>query len=74
MSDERERKPEEIAGQGVGPVRPDEPVGLVCAGCGCRHFYTIETRPAARMIVRRRECRHCGKRITTRERIVENRP
>jgi hypothetical protein len=49
---------------------PSEPVrGIECRGCGCRHFYTIETRkqPGGR-IMRRKECRHCGRRITTYER------
>ena len=45
-----------------------EPVGIVCRTCGCRHFYVLSTRaaPSGRMI-RRRECRHCGRRITTYE-------
>ena len=51
--------------------KPAEPVGLVCAGCGCGHFNVIYTRPVyGGRIERRRECRHCGKRITTREKIV----
>lgn len=40
--------------------------GLTCARCGCRHFRVIYTRPAwGGRILRRRECRHCGKRVTT---------
>ena len=40
--------------------------GLTCRGCGCRHFYVIYTRrTAGRKVVRRRECRNCGRRITT---------
>ena len=40
--------------------------GLVCRNCGCRHFRVIYTRPAwGGRILRRRECRHCGRRITT---------
>lgn len=40
--------------------------GLECPACGCRHFRVVYTRPASGgRIVRRRECRHCGKRITT---------
>ena len=40
--------------------------GLECRWCGCKHFYVIYTRKAAgRRLVRRRECRHCGKRMTT---------
>ena len=43
-----------------------QPVGLICRACGCRHFFVIyvRARPGGR-IMRRRECRHCGKRITT---------
>ena len=43
--------------------------GLVCRRCGCRHFRTVYTRRrAGGTILRRRECRHCGLRITTIER------
>ena len=48
--------------------QPDkrEPRGLVCPDCGCRHFNVVYTRPRPKgMIVRRRECRYCGRRITT---------
>ena len=53
-------------------TKPDrEPRGLECPRCGCGHFYVIYTRQAGRgRIVRRRECRHCGRRVTTREAIV----
>jgi len=40
--------------------------GLVCRHCGCRHFRVIYTRRAlGGRLVRRRECRYCGKRMTT---------
>lgn len=40
--------------------------GLVCRYCGCRHFRVVYTRPAwGGRIMRRRECRHCGRRTTT---------
>ena len=40
--------------------------GLVCRHCGCKHFRVIYTRPAwGGRLVRRRECRHCGRRMTT---------
>lgn len=43
--------------------------GLECRRCGCKHFRVIYTRPTwGGRIQRRRECRHCGKRITTWER------
>ena len=45
--------------------------GLMCRHCGCRHFRVIYTRAAADgKLIRRRECRHCGKRITTWERAT----
>ena len=48
--------------------KPTEELGLECRKCGCRHFLVIYTRRAfGGRIVRRRECRHCGKRMTTLE-------
>lgn len=45
--------------------------GLRCRHCGCGHFRVIYTRRAwGGKLVRRRECRHCGKRVTTSERII----
>jgi len=45
--------------------------GLVCPRCGCRHFKVVYTRPTRHgRIQRRRECRHCGWRCTTCERVV----
>ncbi|TWT40501.1 transcriptional regulator NrdR [Phycisphaerae bacterium RAS1] len=42
--------------------------GLECRECGCKEFFTLETRPIWNgRIRRRRECRHCGKRVTTLE-------
>ena len=40
--------------------------GLECRYCGCRHFYVVYTRRASGgKLIRRRECRNCGKRMTT---------
>jgi transcriptional regulator NrdR family protein len=40
--------------------------GLECRYCGCKHFRVVYTRPTwGNRIARRRECRHCGKRMTT---------
>lgn len=47
-----------------------ETVGLECPSCGCHHFETVETRPRPGMILRRRACRHCGRRVTTREKAL----
>ncbi len=45
--------------------------GLHCRTCHCRHLFVVYTRarPGGR-IVRRRECRHCGTRLTTVERAA----
>ena len=49
--------------------------GLVCPACGCRHFYVVYTRRrTSGAIIRRRECRYCGKRLTTVERPMEAEP
>ena len=45
--------------------------GLRCRYCGCGHFQVIYTRRAfGGKLVRRRECRHCGRRLTTWERVI----
>lgn len=54
----------------TAPKPAAEPKGLVCPNCGCRHFYVVYTRPRAEKIVRRKECRHCGRRITSCERVI----
>lgn len=50
---------------------PEEKRGLECPHCGCGHFRVLYTRskPGGRLL-RRRECRHCGKRITTYEQTL----
>ena len=49
----------------------DEKRGLECRNCGCKHFRVIYTRPTwGGQIMRRRECRHCGKRMTTWEKAL----
>ena len=41
-------------------------LGIRCFHCGCRHFYTTHTEPIAGGLIRRRkQCRHCGRRIVT---------
>jgi len=46
--------------------------GLECPRCGCRHFRVLYTRRAwGGRILRRRECRHCGRRMTTYEKRDE---
>ena len=42
--------------------------GLRCPRCGCGHFEVLYTRQTwGGRILRRRECRHCGRRMTTYE-------
>jgi len=50
------------------PSDGDRKLGFVCRACGCQHFLVVYLRrPARGVVVRRRECRHCGRRITTKE-------
>jgi len=42
--------------------------GLVCRDCGCAHFRVLYTRRTwGGRLLRRRECRYCGRRVTTYE-------
>lgn len=51
--------------------RDGEKVGLVCQACGCQHFRVVYLqRLTGGVIRRRRECRHCGRRVTTTERAT----
>jgi transcriptional regulator NrdR family protein len=48
----------------------DEQRGLRCPKCGCAHFRVLYTRQTwGGALRRRRECRYCGQRITTTERV-----
>lgn len=41
-------------------------LGIECPRCGCRHFYTTNTEPLRDGRIRRRkECRHCGRKMVT---------
>ncbi|TWU03051.1 transcriptional regulator NrdR [Symmachiella macrocystis] len=45
--------------------------GLQCGACGHRRLRVIYTRAAkGERLVRRRECRNCGERVTTWERVA----
>ena len=49
---------------------PTQAKGLACPKCGCRHFEVLYTRAAVGGVIRRRRaCRHCGRRVTTTERL-----
>lgn len=51
------------------PPPPEKNKGLSCPSCGCRHLPVVKTRPGwGGRIMRVRECRHCGRRLTTFER------
>lgn len=43
--------------------------GLICRKCGCGHFRTSNTRAVRGGIKRYKQCRHCGRRTTTFERM-----
>lgn len=57
----------------VKPTDNREPTskrGLECPDCGCMHFRVLYTRRAwGGRLLRRRTCRHCGRRVTTYERL-----
>jgi transcriptional regulator NrdR family protein len=43
--------------------------GLRCPNCGCQHFHVVYGRRRGDRYMRVKACRHCGRRITTFERI-----
>jgi transcriptional regulator NrdR family protein len=45
-------------------------VGIVCSHCKCRHLPVYKTINHDNKIVRYRKCRHCGKSLTSIERLV----
>ncbi len=54
----------------IDEANPPEEKGLECPRCGCRHFYVVYNDKQTKRIVRRRQCRNCGRRVTTVEKIV----
>lgn len=46
------------------------PRGIRCRQCGCGHFWVIYVCQRLGKIERRRECRNCGKRVTTFEKVA----
>lgn len=56
------------------PTPPPQPspdgAGLECPRCGCKHFWTLNVRHKPKRIIRYRECRHCGRKMTTVERTI----
>jgi transcriptional regulator NrdR family protein len=54
-----------------GKKADDEDRGLRCRKCGCRQFWVVYTRAAwGAKVIRRRECRECGQRLTTWEKAI----
>lgn len=49
---------------------PSSDRGIECANCGCRHFYVYRTIPVVNGILRIRECRHCGRKHRSIERVL----
>lgn len=49
------------------PKADEQPTGLECPSCGCRDLRVYYTRPRSYGILRVRICRHCGRKMTTRE-------
>lgn len=43
--------------------------GLECPKCGCRELRAYYTRKRPGHILRKRICRHCGREVTTHEKI-----
>lgn len=53
--------------QGI-PQRDGQRLGIVCRHCGSVHHRVVYLRPLPQgVLLRRRECRSCGRRFTTRE-------
>jgi len=65
----RKRAKDEPPAEPVMPLTHPEPEpGIECPHCGCCDFRVVYTRPRPNgMIMRRRECRNCGWRISTME-------
>ena len=57
----------DVAVPPAAPCPPPPSRGLECRGCGCRDLRVLYTRYRAGSIVRVRACRHCGRRLVTRE-------
>jgi len=45
-----------------------EPLGIACRDCGCRDWRVNYTRQGNGEVKRQKICRHCGRRMMTRER------
>jgi len=50
-------------------ARAEATGGIECPKCGCRHLHIYKTVPKGTLVKRRRQCRNCGHRLGTTERI-----
>lgn len=51
--------------ESTGPDERPTEAGLACPACGCHDWRVVKTKRDDGAIIRRRECRHCGMRIST---------
>jgi len=58
----------------IKSVSDDRSPGLVCPRCWCAHLPVVYTRERDGYVQRVRECRHCGRRMVTRETVAGVRP
>lgn len=49
---------------------PPTPEGPMCPSCHCRHLPVYATRHRLNFTIRIRFCRHCGRRVVTRELVI----
>jgi hypothetical protein len=71
MMDERKAVPPSPERPRLSEMQGATQGGVVCRECECREFRVVKTTPLYDgRIRRRRECRHCGKRLTTVERSL----
>lgn len=46
--------------------------GIGCPQCGCCHWYTLKTSHVGTHVKRLKQCRHCGHKVVTRERMEDS--
>lgn len=61
--------PRPLAPSPPAPAEDPERDGLRCPACACQHFFVLKTLCKDGRIWRRRECRFCGRRVSTTEKI-----
>lgn len=52
----------------MSQTSPKAEAGIACPRCGCRHLPVYYVRRRRGYVLRVRLCRHCGRRLATRER------